>query len=130
MLGGGVTLRKAYSASASIYLAALLVSLGFYSLRVSLGLTAGTALSLGILASWQFIVANAFDPASPKKHVALALGLAKLPIIGFVVWALIGRDLVSAPAFAVGFIIPQIAIALLAVGRKSGKDAVHAAPRA
>jgi hypothetical protein len=67
----------------------------------------------------------------------MAMGLLKLPVLGAIVYFLIGRDLVSAPAFAAGFVIPQVAIALLAVGGLSAstlprttEEAEHAAPRA
>lgn len=151
------TLRRTYRASFIVFLAALLVSLGYRSAFVSLGLLAGWALAILVLLSWQFIVKNAFGPQAPgprgnspeaaapagenspesapqaanpgnRKALAVGLGLAKLPILGAVVYALIGRGLVSAEAFAIGFVIPQLTIALLAVGRKEDLGRV-AAPR-
>ncbi len=129
---GEIPLRRAYGASVAIFLAALLVSLGFDSLRVSLGLTAGTGLALAILGSWQLLVSKAFDPKAPRRALAVWVGLLKLPVLGGIVYVLIGRDLVSAPAFAGGFGIPQVAILVLVIGNHLGKPngAAHAAPRA
>jgi hypothetical protein len=116
---GGISLTKAYGASIAIGLAALLVSLGFRSAAITLGLLAGTALALGILASLEFIVSRAMNPKAPRRGLAIALGLVKLPVAAAIVWALVGRDLVSGPAFALGFMVPQVAIALLAVGGRA-----------
>lgn len=133
----GVALGRAYRAVAAVFLAALLVSLGFYSLRISLGLASGCALGLGILASWQLIVSRAFTPSAPRRGLALLVGFLKLPLIGAIVYALVGRDLVSPAAFAAGFAIPQVSILLLAVGGfgaartdRNPERAIHAAPRA
>jgi hypothetical protein len=132
------TLRRTYRASALVFLGALLLSLGAMSARLSLGIAAGYAVAVLVLLSWQFIVKNALAPSgevpspdgrggeispaagprpAPQRGLAVGLGLAKLPILGAVVYALIGRGLVSPEGFAAGFVIPQVTLALMAVGR-------------
>ncbi|HVY62969.1 MAG TPA: hypothetical protein VHF22_15030 [Planctomycetota bacterium] len=130
----GIALARAYRATLAIYLSGLLVSLRFDSLKVSLGLTAGTALATAVLASWQFVVSRAFGPGRQGgKGWAVALGLVKFPVVCGILYLLISRGLVSPEAFAVGFLFPLLAIALLAVGGRMGNlssEATHAAPRA
>ena len=148
----GVSLRKVYGASVAIWLAALLVSLQLDSFAISAGLTAGFATSLGVLASWQFIVSQAFGapaeagagresqagPAghgrvkAPRRKLAIALAFLKIPLVGAVVYGFVGREWVSGPGFAAGFILPHAAIAVLAIGARSEarKEPAHAAPRA
>lgn len=133
----GVTLARAYRAATAIFLAALLVSLGFDSIKVSLGVAAGFALGLSVLWSWQVVVLKALDPAAPRRFVAAALALLKLPVLGAVVWLLFTHELVQPGAFAVGLAIPQVAVALLTIGARAParprivrEREVHAAPRA
>jgi hypothetical protein len=139
MSGEANMLRKAYRASALIYLAALLVSLGARSAHLSLGITAGFGIAVLVFASWQLIVGQAIRPrradfpaaradspaeeappparAGRRRALAIGLGLAKLPILLAAVYLLIGRELVSPLGFLGGFLIPQVALALLALGR-------------
>lgn len=128
-------LSRAHSASLAIYLAALLVSLRFDSLQVSLGLTAGTALAMGLLATWQFVVPRAFGPGSKRgKRAAVAIALVKLPVVSAILWLLLSNQLVSGGAFVAGLMAPQLAIGLLALGARVNKvstqEVAHAAPRA
>jgi len=111
-------IRRVYRNALLLYLVALLVSLGMVSARISLGLTAGTALGVGIIASWQWAVARAFAPAKRSRMGPGVLMLLKLPIVGAAIYFLLTRDLVSPGAFAVGFLIPQASIALLALGQR------------
>jgi hypothetical protein len=137
---GEATLRRTYRASVLVFATALLVSLGMRSAFVSLGVAAGYAIAILILLSWQFIVRHALagpprgeSPARPgessaaaqsagpqpagRKGLAIGLGLAKFPILLAVTCVLIGRGLVSPEAFVAGFLIPQLTLVLLAVGR-------------
>lgn len=147
------TVRRAHRAGVVLFLTALLISLGMRSAHVSLGLFAGYALATLVLLSWQFIVKHALAPRareispgapgenpqpdarpgapSPRlRALAVGLGLAKLPILGAIVYVLVGRQAVSPEGFAVGFIIPQLAVALLAIGRAGAiKEERRAAPR-
>lgn len=143
MTGGpfqAIPIERVFRASAAIFLAALLVSLRFDSLAVSAGVAAGTAITLAILWSWRFMVARAFDPRSPNRALALAVGFAKLPVIGAAVYFLVTRQLVSAPALVAGMLVPQVAVALVALGKHLSKrdpipaetteaETAHAAPR-
>lgn len=132
----GISLSRAYSASLLVFLCAALVSLRFDSAKVTLGLAAGTALALGLLASWHLVVTRMFNPGAQRKGLAAAVAIVKLPVVAGIVYVLIGRELVSAQAFAAGFLVPQIAIGLLAVGarlekqRMTTEGAADAAPGA
>lgn len=129
--GNPVTLDRAYRAAVVIYLAALLVSLRFGSLAISAGLTLGCALTLAILWSWQLMIRRAFDPASPNKSLAIAVGFLKLPLLAGVVYVAIGSELVHPVALAAGMPIPLIAVTLLAIGNRTSRKetAQLAAPR-
>lgn len=112
------TLTRVYRNILLLYLVALLVSLGFVSARISIGLTAGTALGVAILASWQWTVARSFGPGKGSRFGPGALMLVKLPLVGAAIYFLLARDLVSPGAFALGFLIPQASIGLLALGQR------------
>jgi hypothetical protein len=119
----GISLNKAYEASLAIFLAALLVSLRWESLAVSLGLASGTALAMGLIRSWQLLVERALDPARDRASgarlgKAVLFGLLKLPALGAIVYVLVGREWVDPIAFAAGVAIPQLALALLALGAR------------
>jgi hypothetical protein len=133
-------LHRTYRASALVFLAALLVSLGARSAWISGGIAAGYGLGIAVLLSWQFIVrhalggglsprpggeisaaaARAAAPAAPRRGLAIGLGVAKIPVLLALIYLLIGRGWVSPLGFAAGFVIPQVTIALLAVGRVTG----------
>ena len=88
----GILLEKAYGASVMIGAAVLLVSLRFDSFAISAGVVTGTALAMAVLASWQWIARRALTPDSPSRNLALALGMLKLPLLGAVVYVLVGRE--------------------------------------
>jgi len=115
----GIPLSKAYEASLAIYLAALLVSLGWDSFPVTLGLTIGTALAVGLLATWEFMVRRAFDPAQPSKLPLVTFGLLKLPFAGLVVYLVVGRGWANPLAFAAGLAVPQVALVVMAIGART-----------
>ena len=131
----GISLSKVYEASFAIFLAALLVSLRWESLQVSLGLAVGTGLALAVLASWQVAIRRAFagtgSSAAEVKRAkvpVVALALLKLPVMGAVVYLMVGRGWVSPIAFAAGVAIPQIAVTVMAIGGRlqSAADATGA----
>lgn len=140
-------LARTYRASVLVFLAALLVSLGARSAFLSLGIAAGFGLALALLASWQLMVGQLLGAKVPgagaektpvagagalqtqrRRGLAVGLALAKLPILLAVIYVLVGRELVSPLGLLGGFAIPQVTLALLALGgAASRRQATHTA---
>jgi hypothetical protein len=97
-------------------LVALLVSLQWASMPLSLGILTGWLVSAGILRSWQWVAVRAFGPERARPGLIGALLLLKLPVLGVVVWLLLAQVRVDPFAFAFGTLIPQVTIVLLALG--------------
>ncbi len=124
-------IHKILRMSGLLFLVALLISLGFRSLRISLGLAAGTALATLVILYWRWLVRRAFSPGAQRrgKGFLAFTALVKLPAVGAAIWALVTYDLVSIAAFAIGFTIPQLATALLALGARLAAPSREPSPR-
>lgn len=107
---------RVHRASLAIFLVCLLLSLQWGSWKVAFGVVTGWALATALLVFWQAIVRVAFGQEQPRPFLVGVSLLVKLPVVGAFVWFLISRHLVSPAAFALGFALPQVAVAVLAVG--------------
>ena len=119
-------LRRVYKGSGAIFLVALLVSLRWARLDISLGVACGWLLAIGLLVSWQVVAGLAFDRERPRPGLAGLFLVLKLPLIGAIVWLLISKQIVEPIGFAAGFMIPQVTIVLLTVGGISDRSRASA----
>lgn len=119
----GHAMRRVYRNACLLYLVALLLVLGTLDLRWILGVTAGWLLALGVLRGWQWALPVGLRVAAGGRGSAVALfGLLKLPLVGLLIYGLVGTGWVHAGAFALGFALPQLAgVAVLVGARRRGQ---------
>ncbi|MHC4390376.1 MAG: hypothetical protein ACYS22_03555 [Planctomycetota bacterium] len=111
-------LSKVYRVSFAFILVALLLSLQMGNLRVSGGLAAGYALAAFVLFFWQAVIGLAMNPDKPRPALAGVALLVKMPLLAAAVWVLMSKGWVNPAALAIGFLIPQLTMAVLALGRR------------
>ncbi|GIW71957.1 MAG: hypothetical protein KatS3mg102_1499 [Planctomycetota bacterium] len=128
---------RAMGRAVLLWLVALLLLLGTLDLGAILGLSAGFGLALALLAGWRYLVPRALRPPAgpgergPRPALLLVLVLLKLPLAALAALVLLGSGLFAPGWFAAGLALPQLALALMALGRRleraGGRAAVPAA---
>ncbi|MCC6442062.1 MAG: hypothetical protein IT210_01255 [Armatimonadetes bacterium] len=96
---------------------ALLYCAAYGAWRIAWSMTAGTALSLGMIKTLEWMVRKSFSPEARKPAALLGgLAISKFTFIGLVLWAVVRWNLVDLLAFGAGFAGVHLVIFLKVTG--------------
>lgn len=121
-------LKRVYSASAVLFLVALLFSLRWASVAISLGLAAGYLLGLVPFLYWDWSIRRFFTltegkaserPGNTGRLLVMLFGLfVKLPLVCLACYLLFRHEVVNLVAFLAGLLIVQLTLVMRFIGRR------------
>jgi len=113
-------IRRVYVTSAVVWAVGVWVAWRIGGVGAAAGWTAGSAVSFGVLRSFEWIAQRVFVPgAADAKRDFVRFSLVKLPIIALVLMGVVligGRSFALVAAFCAGVLLTQAVVVLKALG--------------